>query len=132
MKINKKSWHYRYYAWTYDKIEETTPPYRTNLCRYFWRFPLASLVMLFLFVLFPVAIVGSVSFATFFIGRSMYHHLGWWNVLVVAGIAAIVYLTRLRGKISNNETVQLVGAYVAAKKQGVCPLIEFEDDDEHQ
>src|SRR5271156_5629635 len=125
MKINKGSWHYKLWAWTWDKLNDSNAPSHTNLCSYFWRLILAPIALLLKWVLLPTVLVGGVAFSLFVICRGTIHLLGWYSLLIFPLVAFIVSLF----KVGKTDTAQLVGAYVAAKKQGVCPLIEFEDID---
>lgn len=104
MKISKSSLHYRWFEKlnSYFMHEEFNP---TNLCWYFWQ-------SLFLNTIFLVSILVSPI------------------LLLIAAIVGIGYLIYLVGKFIINGTGfsnSLLGKYLKAKKDKVCPLIELVD-----
>lgn len=169
MKINKNSWHYKVYAWTY----EWGPPSHTNLCSYvqrmFWRSLWKVLYgtvvyLLYFLVMTPVAFLFGNRPSLFDKESShydqklfkkyrgwyaygfelypgyillpialLYGEYQWWKhglftatvvhimlALIVLGLFVLVILP-------DTDTGKLIIAWLSAKKQGVCPLVEFQD-----
>jgi hypothetical protein len=103
VKINKKSWHYKYLVWLH-KDEFYLP---RSLCGYFWLL-VASLTII------PVVLV-----------------LVGIPVVIAIGIGEL--LKRLHRKLNRNRKSvvhqpSIVVEFVKAKKRKVCPIIEFVDE----
>lgn len=136
MKISKDSWHYKLLNRTYTpqgtlalvwgrwltrklglyyrewEVSYWTPP--KDLCTYFW------CVVLSLFIKIPFVLVVSLVFVI----ASPFLALVFLAVIVVSWIQTKV--SNRRG-ISKPNRASLILAYVKAKKDKVCPLLEFED-----
>ena len=152
MVINKKAWHARLYrlalgvcarftgndymAWAYED--------RTNFCHYvrvcLVYLPLILVshllgiaVVLLTFVILPIELFG-VGY-----GKAVLWIVGCFVVVAGMGAGAIFIANKIsdwragkrmrRIPLTPGEqtTFQLVGAYIKAKKQGICPLIEFKE-----
>ncbi len=111
MEIKQDSWHHKFYELGHGG----NPPFRTNLCSYFWRTILglcmvticlgtALLFLIIIGVVFTEATAGAFT--------------------VLGGIAAIVGLFHLRNLILKREP-GLLRLYLRAKKEKVCPLVEI-------
>jgi hypothetical protein len=121
MIINKNSWHYKIYRWTYWNNGFGVPN-QTNLCQYVQRLFWMSLVNVFIILLLATLLLcisgGLVKF-------------GWQHPLALLGIIAttiaVLFLIGLfiwtKEKI---ETTRITNAWLAAKKEKICPLVKFE------
>jgi ABC-type methionine transport system permease subunit len=131
MIINTDSWHYKLYRFSYIvwNNEQDVPRYNTNLCQYVRH----TVISLFFATLFWGFVGTMVGIMLFLIGRGIWFNpmlalkvFGW----IVLGIAALVgvfwYML--------SDTSEIVGEYIHAKTQGICPLIEFKrrDNNENQ
>lgn len=123
MKINKNSWHYRLYVKSFDSEGEAL--LGTDLCRYchrvFWQV-VARVAMVSLIVLGTgLAIVG--------LGIGLYQHpiffLAFFGVLAVIIGGIYLYTHWLNNRKPSSEPKTLVGKWMRARKQNVCPLVEF-------
>jgi len=175
MKINKKSWHYKLYNWSYSVLDEGRyMPETTNLCQYMRQLTIGVFFSTIYALLIKGLVFGCVTvcallfgyttskpfgyhssppkFAKYnglhIFGQELYpiHAIGftvlglcqWWLVshsgwklpvgiesaLFIVVIAAYVFAHS--NKISDSGA--LFSEWVRAKKQGICPLIEFEDE----
>ena len=177
MKIDKNSWHYKAYAFTYD--QRYFVPEHTNLCQYFQRLlvvlPLQLLKFAFLFgcagllivfyylVMTPLAfpfgykptyVFGSSSeimvpyrglklwgvelypwhFLVLVLGGVLewtwIHEQGLKHILIVQGISlGVLALIALIIGFLLSDTWEVIWKYLSAKKQGICPLVEFTKDE---
>ncbi len=132
MKINTNTWHYR--LWKASFTHKWDVPDETDLCRYchrvFWQ------------LLGIAALCGAILFCagTLLVGAAMILYKGFWLnpgiAFPVTGILAavitvlVLYKRWLKGspKHSTNDA-NLASSWVAARKQKVCPLVEFTDED---
>lgn len=133
MKINKDTWHYNLWRKSFPYRENV--PEETDLCRYchkvFWQ--IMGIAALAGMILAGVGCLLVLAFMLVYQGFWL-HTLTTFKVIGV-GIAVIVpivlYVRWLNSKsvrkVSNGN---LVTHWVAAKKQSVCPLVEFSDDDD--
>ena len=133
MKISKRSWHYRWthFAWWgwigflvapidkgYYQREEKTNVLPQNLCLYFW-----AVMWSPVWFMISTLMVASVVLVWFL-----------WMKLVFKS-ARFVYHSVRKPDIGDNKpdmeapisTLGMVVAFIKAKKQKVCPLIQFED-----
>lgn len=131
MIINKNSWHYRLWSWTYtNSLEDKYPPSKTNLCSYVQRIVGIPLFYLLLFsfiitiVLGILVGIGIVEYEAWSIHpyRSLVGHL------VIALLIGIV-IGSVFWRETSNPTLVVMREYVSAKKQGICPLIEFNENE---
>ena len=146
MKISTKSWHYKL------RDMYNTEPQR-GLCKYFWQTVLLVLGLPFfgmykLFIKLPVY----VKFALLFIYSFSSVVFFWYSLVyqeepniyflfllpfVMLGVLfAFVLITWLiveleqKIKSKDNNKISLVKEYIKAKKQKICPILEFVDDEE--
>ena len=112
MEINSDSWHYKFYKLGYGAGHV---PYRTNLCSYFWRTVLGLGIAVFV-VLFVLACLGIVGFVA-------YHHTAIFFT-GIGGLVAVFGLIMLNEYWGDAEP-GLLRAYLRAKKEKVCPLVEI-------
>lgn len=142
MNISKNSWHYR-------TIRNMNRQPSRSLCMYFWQVVFCSL---FLYIIGPaVLFLGAVCIAGLLplvIGGLITHTpdsalFEWvsvvkcWSVGIGAVIVffsvgwfAVALYNFTRGKISNysvDKEPSVLVSYIQAKKQKVCPVIEFKD-----
>lgn len=120
--IDTKSWHYKFWSWTYH--DEERVPYQTNLCSYcqriFW-------VGLFWFLM-GAAVLAMASGLLFWIFYTGFYLHTMRAFAVTGAIAVIVGATYLYVKWKDRPRQPgLVSQWVTAKKNRVCPLIMFED-----
>lgn len=143
MNISKNSWHYR-------TIRNMNRIPSRSLCLYFWQVVLCSL---FLYLIGPaILVLGGACIAgglPLAIGGLLTHtadsDLLWnWIVMVkcwsvgvgaLVGFFAVVWFIvslwgYIKSKLSNvsiDKEPSVLVSYVKAKKQKVCPIIEFKD-----
>lgn len=129
MKISKKSWHYKvHHFWTDTFWDDPN----TTLCYYFWTVVGGLFKGLF--------IVGAASIIVFGLGFFLYllGKVTWLHPLVMGEVFGVVLgaflLFRLARYARDARPIarsdNLVVAYLRARKQRFCPLIEFTDPDE--
>lgn len=121
MKINRNSWHYKVYEFGHASEEKV--PETTNLCRYFWRcwagvgFGLMILTLLLALTAGACVVLYLLGLATFFFPIE--------TGTITAGAVAIYFLRKYRKPTEPREP-GLLRLYLQAKKEKVCPIIEFE------
>lgn len=176
MQINKNSWHYKVYGWTYE--HSFCIPERTNLCQYVQRIVLGSVGICLRFAFLSVANIVALifyvilmPFALFFgylptlfsqkhgeiftpysglkiWGAEFYpyhllpaggivlaemilaHDYGLKYIVISQASIVAAIITLLVGlyyydDFKKIEAVSLAKKYFSAKKQGICPLVEF-------
>lgn len=126
MKIKTNTWHYRWWRWTYG---DNYLPDQTNLCSYVQRIFWITLGHVFIYVLLVFAILLLVGFVGLLEYQGWRYHtmgtaIGHGSVVVSIGLLAL-YAATTDANYDREPT--LVGKWISAKKQGVCPLIEFEE-----
>lgn len=128
MRVRTDSWHYRIYRYHFSHVTRDRPSdwAAPNLCAYVRRIVYAVFVTLLL--------IGMAAGAVAFLGWMFYTNpLGWLiTVAVSLGIVGLVIgLDRFRHWWWNRQAGAverppgLIRAYLRARKQRVCPLIEF-------
>lgn len=136
MRISKNSWHYKLCDFAFHKVS-------TSLCVYFWQVPIAilstvaifslvaSMVALFVFILAqPLLLnINQLPFAaTVFLGISS---LGVWCATLKSfhetfnGCEWDRVLIKKNSKEDKPKKESLIKAYLKAKKDKICPKIEF-------
>lgn len=116
MEIKRNSWHYKVYNFMCDG----RPGTKTNLCAYFWKVVFGLSVATGL-GLIALAILG-------LIGFGLYYHTAI-TFMILGGTGAIIGFIPLCYYIGDKYEESepgLVRLYLKAKKDKVCPLIEFE------
>lgn len=131
MKISTESWHYK-------AIDYLNWDHSNSLCFYFWQAVGASLafvgfgvVLLFLLGIllsFPGVIIAS----KYIVVHSWLYYFTWvslsalfWIAImgaIVGFIKFVDFLSHRKPKESNN----IVVSYIKAKKNKICPMIDFE------
>jgi hypothetical protein len=119
MQINTNSWHYKWWRWTYW-FYNSSEPTRTNLCRYTQRIFWVTLGTLILGSAIAVCLCVIVSG----IAVGIWQH-PWIALAVLGGILAIIAIMAGAFAWFDSETKEVADAWVEAKTQGICPLIEF-------
>ena len=132
MKINKKSWHYK-------AISKSGFTPSKSLCMYFWQIPLITLFfagLLFIaFALFAL-LSNMVGFALSFFGligsdESWYLYSSGLGVagFFISFVIAFVWacLSAIDFFAKRLKQPSLMREYISAKKQKICPILEFED-----
>jgi uncharacterized membrane protein YfbV (UPF0208 family) len=134
MKINKDTWHYKLWdkSYGYDM-----PPDNTNLCDYckkiFWE--VSARVLLVLIALLAIGIlIGGPCFAIYAAcWKHNYEALTMCGVITASAVAVVGVMTWIeymakRSVKPKTESNNLLVNWFKAKKEKVCPLIEFADD----
>jgi len=116
VKVKRNTWHY----WFYKLACGRWPPTRTNLCAYFWMTVL-GLGMTTLAIAMGVTFLGLIGYAFYKFTAIAF------TVLAGLGTGTGLFWLCVYGceKYQDSEP-GLVRLYVKAKKDKVCPLIEFE------
>lgn len=128
MTLDKNSWHYKLWASGYDRGDL---PSSTDLCRYchrvFWQLFIRGLM-----VVMVGALLWMLGYGALYQGLFLHTKVA----LIVGGsIAAVIgaiilYARWLHGdRKYKPEPKTLVGKYARAAKQGVCPLVTFNEED---
>jgi len=118
VKVNRKSWH--------SKISNLGdyPTSGDNLCRYFWRIVIKSGVICFAITLMGTALYQLIiSGAAVFIGAMALYII----LTVTLPVLAITQLRKKLGKPPEASYEPILKAYIKAKKEKVCPIIEYVD-----
>ena len=109
MNLSKKSWHARLYQWMEWKLPD-------DLCTYFW---------MYVFMVVGCTILLWLGIGGIFAGVSILYVLGCGSYShpliassVALGLALLVLIIRCR----------ILWAWLKAKKEGLCPLIDWQDD----
>lgn len=121
MQVNTNSWHYKWWNLTYA-IWNSDAPSRTNLCRYVQRIFWVTLGS----VLFGSLIAAVLIFIVSNVAMGIWHH-PWIALAVLGGVLGTIAIIVGIVSWSDSETKEVMDAWVEAKTQGVCPLIEFTD-----
>jgi hypothetical protein len=119
MKVSKKSWHYKI-----RNLGNDWPVCGDTLCRYFWAFVFKAFGISFGSAIFAVLVYGyftspnwiSNSILVLFILAS-----------IVLPILAICFIRKRFGHPLELPKETLIIEYLKAKKNRVCPLIEYVD-----
>lgn len=125
MKINKDSWHYKMSRSSFGSYESR--PNETDLCRYCHRVFWALFLRVLMIVMFSAVLIGLL-YGVIWIGL-IHNTLLTLSILggaIALGTPVYFYLRWFEGSVPS-EPKTLVGKYVQASKDKVCPLIEFED-----
>lgn len=140
MKINRNSWHYK-------RADSFTYIPSKSLCLYFWQVVwgivfwwvitpvLAVVVAVLVFGCLPLAV------GTFLLDLIDYIKTGskWLDAIRATGLGYLFFLTffallagfayyrkvRSRQKLKFKKEENLFVSYIKAKKQKICPIIEF-------
>jgi hypothetical protein len=115
VKISRRSWHYRWYM----DFWNSQP---TDLCSYFWKL-VFSIVLRAGMILIGSTVVLAVGSAAV-VGA--YHIAGFLLSLIGIG-AAVFFVGWLARRSWKARDPNIVVAYLRAKKERLCPLIEVED-----
>lgn len=133
MKISKKSWHYRFL-----RAQRYAVP--TSLCPYFWAvvfealkmlvigailIALAAIVAMILFVT-PIGYMFDASWVT---EKEMGASVAFWAMIIIMATVEGTrrFYRRLRQKrAATPKEPNIVTAYIKARKEKICPTLEFE------
>ena len=129
MVLKKNTWHYKVWLRSYGDRYNRRVPETTNLCSYFHRVFWLSLAYLMLGFMLAV-IACAVSYQVFYVGFWQHTKIAfiWLGVfvLVIGLIIGAVWWAEER-KYRDKKEPGLFGKWIKAKKEKVCPLVEFED-----
>ncbi len=128
MRISKKAWHH----WLFRVGSSGTFYEQVSLCQYFWRAVYGAIVVL-VFPLLIAFIVGCLGFIGLSVGRFavlLYHK---WPVMFIEVILSAVWgyalchlvRRRIQKRRGGKRSPSLLGAYFKARKERLCPIIEF-------
>lgn len=125
MKFKKNSWHYWFYRLTYGGGPTGN---KTNLCAYFWRTVLGISMIAFVaaFLLLILTLIGILFYE---------HTLTMFTILGLISVAVGCAIIRYRivdrryaaGYYDKPRELGLIRAYLKAKKDKICPIVELED-----
>lgn len=132
MQVSRKSWHYRFNAYVSFCTES-----ETNLCGYFW-FTVGNLlksiitVGILLGVIFgPVDGIGNALVGDWGLHYSLILLVGVLGLCVTVCISVGLIIGIFKSidylKTPSVKKPGLVGSFVKAKKDKMCPMIEFKD-----
>lgn len=138
MKINKKSWHYQLQRNFGIRLEYC----KISLCGYFWSTVFCLLICALLMVMIvPAIMVLSILPSSFFIVKepSLINVSGFLHIYI---LSFLWYMYRFESEyyqvhrekkrsIKKNcpkKEPGLLISYIRARKEKICPLIEFEDE----
>ena len=128
MKLNKDSWHYKMWRDTFDVYEPV--PTSTDLCRYCHRIFWHGL----LYIVMVIAAFFVVGYSFIYKGLIQNTFITLTICGVLLGIVGIIvlYIMWLKRDRGYKEPKTLVGKWAQARKQQVCPLVEFVDSDKKE
>lgn len=117
MKIKRTSWHYKIsnLLTTYEKDYD-------NLCIYFWRLVGTCALSLFGISLICVLLY---EYFTSHIWISNTIFILWLLLSIVLPLLIIRFLRKKVGKLPKASFENIVLEYIKAKKEKVCPIIEY-------
>ena len=128
MKISKQSWHYRLLF----KLDLKIP---NNLCGYFWKVVRTILICV---ILSPLLVIAGVGLLV--VGGIVWlgDRYGWWKAIEAWQTRR--YLRKVQAKEDAKRKAteappkqpSLFVAWLKAKKQKICPLLEFVDGDANE
>lgn len=119
MKIKRKSWHYKIsnFGADYEKTND-------NICRYFWRLIGKCAITVF-GTLGGIVLILAYFTSHYWISTTI--AVLWACLTVALPILAIWFLREKLGKSPEMPHGSIVVEYIKAKKEKVCPLIEYTD-----
>lgn len=128
MKLNKNSWHYKMWANSFDSYDRA--PLSTDLCRYchkvFWQLFIRGLMVVMVGALLWMLGYGAL-YQGLFLHTKVALIIGGTIAAVLGAI--ILYARWLHGGRRYSEPKTLVGKYARAAKQGICPMVDFTEED---
>ncbi|MDP1719287.1 MAG: hypothetical protein Q8L24_02580 [bacterium] len=141
IQIRKDSWHYRLYCWWKMRVDVSEPK---NLCDYLWGIleTFGQFALIGAIALWMLAIVVMGIFSLALLAIVLWTGLGpLMAIAVLAVVAGFCVAICLRESIFGSRIAQsvfvktsgffnLIGAYLKAKKEKYCPLVEVVDSKE--
>lgn len=139
IKINKNSWHYKVVNFGCTSNNDIS----NNLCTYFWQFVrgcgigCALLLGVILFIVFASFVIGSL-FVPLDVSEAVVAMIIWivialsFKDVIIHHFGSDHWLKRdvfknLKSKDGQtNRKPSIIKEYLKAKKQKICPIIEFE------
>jgi len=118
MEIRKNSWHYKFYTLALGH----PPTGTTNLCRYFWA-TVAGVLMAVIMGAVVLLILGLIGMA--------FYHFTLYSFAALGIILLLIALSIIRDRRPDRAPAEpgLVRLYLRAKKDRVCPLITFVEEE---
>lgn len=132
MKINTNSWHYKLWVKSYED-GNTWVPEHIDLCRYchrvFWK-----MMSYVLGAALALGILGSIVYAIYCVAIHFLLVVELIGIILVVLVVLIlpgfyIYWLNSRPNIYNPEPKTLVGKWLQARKQRVCPMVEFTSEE---
>jgi hypothetical protein len=134
MLISRYSWHYRFNEWfTYNisggKVE------KSSLCPYFWA-TVSRLVVMAVFAASVITVVGMIGLGVALLGIATFTGNFAPLIILVSVIAVIAFILFLSVRKEENGYIflnpersddSLVVNFAKAKKNKVCPMIQYID-----
>jgi hypothetical protein len=125
MKVRKSAWHHWFYGFGFEHCQ--WQPETTNLCSYFWRTVWGVLKTLII-----IAVAGAI----LTVAGMCFYSAPWFSIGCVAAVGVVIAVAsnwstikyRLNPGRYDSESAPepgLLRSYIKAKKDKVCPLIEF-------
>jgi hypothetical protein len=119
MKVRKSAWHYWLYNFGFEQC--AWRPETSNLCSYFWRT---------MWGLLKTLIVVAVAGALLTLGGVGFYRYPLEMFIAIAAVAALITILhygerRKYRRIASAHPPGLLRSYIKARKDKVCPLIEF-------
>ncbi len=121
MKINKNAWHYKLQRfWRFSPVN--------NLCSYFW----STVLGVLLFPIVPFLFVTSLFFILLPFIWFFFSDIEWLGVAITVGFFEIMALlfswVDYRREKNIHDKLSVTREYIKAKKQKICPLIEYVEE----
>ena len=131
MKVKSDSWHYKWLR--FARWDEWDMP--KSLCTYFWSVVLLAPLKIGALVAVIVILVGGplvtlVNWIYPFLSEKMAHvplAILYVELICILIFCLIFIKEKLEEKLSKRKKTTLLGSYLSAKKQKICPLINYED-----
>lgn len=125
MKISTNSWHYKLYKLTYTAYDFDVPS-NTNLCQYMRRIMLLAPITLFYYVASFMALLVVLVPLLFILGWRPQKHF------FTTTEAPFVRYWNWPKWEKKHPTTNIVIGWLQAKKDGICPLVEFNKEEASQ
>jgi len=138
--INKQSWHFRLYSAARDFIN-TDSPLPGSLCGYFWSWNIHVAIYLFMVTLMAALLALIIGFTPVCLWSWLVNHsasardviLIIWGAIGFLVLCGFIYFWagRLKNKVQQSQGLSglgVVGAFIKATKEKVCPFIEYREE----
>lgn len=128
MTIDRNSWHYKLWYRTYWRNGET-PNYYPNLCSYVQRIFWLGILYYIILALLALLVISMLSYTILYMG--LYQHTKI-TLMIMGGAAALLGSIALFFHWRDAHCTQcrnpsIFKQWITAKKERVCPLIDFKN-----